>query len=212
MEIHLRDRSLEMVKAWEMAFKGAKNVYLTHGNIFDDGTHMNSEAIVSPANSFGFMDGGIDGVYSTFFGWKMSERLRSQIRLHHDGELLVGNYEVVEIFQDKSDASIPYLISVPTMRTPQNVSHTVNAYLAFRAALRAAKKFNFHSILSPGMATAIGQMPFEQAAIQMRQAYNEITSGEKPIFDTLTQAHIRHHMMLNPNTWRAHQFPSESSL
>lgn len=26
---------------------------------------------VSPANSFGFMDGGIDMVYSRHFGWQM---------------------------------------------------------------------------------------------------------------------------------------------
>ena len=30
-----------------------------------------ADAIVSPANSFGFMDGGIDMVYSKRFGWQM---------------------------------------------------------------------------------------------------------------------------------------------
>ncbi len=34
---------------------------------------------------------------------------------------------------------IRYLISAPTMRIPTNVSKTVNAYLAFRAILRAGK-------------------------------------------------------------------------
>lgn len=32
---------------------------------------------------------------------------------------------------------IKYLISAPTMRVPEDVSDTVNAYLAFRAVLRA---------------------------------------------------------------------------
>lgn len=32
---------------------------------------------------------------------------------------------------------IRYLISAPTMRIPTNVSKTANAYLAFRAVLRA---------------------------------------------------------------------------
>lgn len=35
---------------------------------------------------------------------------------------------------------IRYLISAPTMRIPTNVNKTVNAYLAFRAILRAGKE------------------------------------------------------------------------
>ena len=34
---------------------------------------------------------------------------------------------------------IRYLVSAPTMRIPTNVDKTVNAYLAFRAVLRAGK-------------------------------------------------------------------------
>ena len=40
----------------------------------------------------------------------------------------------------KSDGKqIKYLISAPTMRVPMDVSKTVNAYLAFRACLRAGE-------------------------------------------------------------------------
>jgi len=35
------------------------------GSILD----IECDAVVSPANSFGFMDGGIDLIYSQFFGW-----------------------------------------------------------------------------------------------------------------------------------------------
>lgn len=34
---------------------------------------------------------------------------------------------------------IRYLISAPTMRVPEDVSDTVNAYLAFRAVLRCGR-------------------------------------------------------------------------
>jgi hypothetical protein len=33
-----------------------------------------ADAILSPANSFGFMDGGIDLLYSNFFGWELQDR------------------------------------------------------------------------------------------------------------------------------------------
>ena len=36
---------------------------------------------------------------------------------------------------------IAYLVSAPTMRIPSNVSKTVNAYLAFRAILRAGTMY-----------------------------------------------------------------------
>lgn len=36
-------------------------------------------------------------------------------------------------------APIKYLVSAPTMRVPQSVENTVNAYLAFRAVVLAGK-------------------------------------------------------------------------
>src|SRR5690348_11540617 len=53
------------------------------------------EAVVSPANSFGFMDGGIDHLYSRHFGWHVQRRLQEAIRGRHHGELLVGQAEIV---------------------------------------------------------------------------------------------------------------------
>ena len=40
---------------------------------------------------------------------------------------------------DNGGVPIPYLISAPTMRVPEDVSDTVNAYLAFRAVLRCGE-------------------------------------------------------------------------
>jgi O-acetyl-ADP-ribose deacetylase (regulator of RNase III) len=96
------------------------------------------DAIVSPANSFGFIDGGIDLAYSLRFGWSVQERLRQRLRPEHDGELPVGQAIIVPT----DHADIPFVISAPTMRIPMDVSTTVNAYLAFRAAIRAAREHN----------------------------------------------------------------------
>jgi hypothetical protein len=57
------------------------------------------------------------------------------------------------------------MVSAPTMRIPMNVSTTVNAYPAFRAAIRAVKQHHgagnkpIRSVLCPGLCTAIGMMP-----------------------------------------------------
>ncbi|XP_065907689.1 uncharacterized protein aq_987-like [Dysidea avara] len=195
--INLRDISDDMVKAWQGAFKGEKykNVKISEGDIFKGGPE--ADAIVSPANSFGFMDGGIDLAYSLHFGWQMQERLQEYLRKHYDGELPMGCAVIIPAYSDQLDLStlsldndvnggkpIKYLVSAPTMRVPLDVSDTVNAYLAFRCILREVLAHNataaerkvppINSILCPGLGTAVGCMPHEKAAMQMRIAYDAI--------------------------------------
>jgi O-acetyl-ADP-ribose deacetylase (regulator of RNase III) len=126
------------------------------------------------------MDGGIDLVYSRRFGWHVQERLQKLLRDEYGGQLPVGMAVIVET----GDTEIPYLISAPTMHAPNNVSHTLNAYLAFRAALRAVVQKNdqqpntIQSIICPGLATATGQMPPEICAKQMHAAYMHVLGGQ----------------------------------
>jgi O-acetyl-ADP-ribose deacetylase (regulator of RNase III) len=109
VKFFLRDRNSELADAWTRYFKGIEDVEVSCGDIFD----LQADAVVSPANSFGFMDGGIDLVYSHYFGWELQERLRELLRKEHDGELPVGQAVIVETYHDR----IPYLISAPTTRT-----------------------------------------------------------------------------------------------
>lgn len=173
VKIFLRDIDVKVVDAWRVAFKGNQDaVSISCGDIFD----IEADAIVSPANSFGFMNGGIDLAYTRRFGDGLSENLRKLINDKHYGELPVGCAEVVPT----ADVKIKYLISAPTMRLPEDVSKTINAYLAFRAALIAVCKFNesrddkIKSILCPGLATLTGRMSPTDSAVQMREAYASI--------------------------------------
>lgn len=167
MKISLRDTNAEMVKRWKTAFSGIEGVSVSHGEIFD---HPNVDAIVSPANSFGFMDGGIDYWYTMKFGIALQERLQKFLKEAYDGELPVGQATVVATGRRE----LPYLICAPTMRVPGDVSETVNAYLAFRAALLAAKSYGLDSILCPGLCTGEGGMMPTVSANQMRHAYDRI--------------------------------------
>jgi O-acetyl-ADP-ribose deacetylase (regulator of RNase III) len=173
----LRDKNGAVVQAWRRYFEGTPNIEISQGDIFD----LEAYAIVSPANSFGYMDGGIDLVYLQRFGWDLQDRLQSHLQEHHDGELPVGQATIVETF----DPAMPYMVSAPTMRVPMNVAETVNAYLAFRAAIRAVKQHNecsesqILSILCPGLGTAIGRMPAGQAAKQMAAAYRACVLGQR---------------------------------
>lgn len=207
MKIFLRDRNPELVRAWQQVFADHKNIVASCGDIFNEGEHLDVDGIVSPANSFGYMDGGIDFVYSEYFGWGIGDNLRAKIWTEFDGELLVGQAAVIDMRDTmpnhKDQAArvkrTPYLISAPTMRVPMKVGTTVNAFLAFRAALRAAKAHKIESILCPGLGTAIGAMAPGVCAVQMLEAYKQFVQPK--FHDVLGNAHALHYSMLNADTY-----------
>ena len=123
-----------------------------------------ADAVVSPANSFGFMDGGVDWAYLEFFGVELQRRLQMVIRLQKFQELLVGSAVAVPTYHK----SIPYLIAAPTMRVPMIITDPADIMLATRAAVRVADDFRFGHIVMPGMGTGCGQVLPGVAARAMR--------------------------------------------
>ena len=193
VKLYLRDRSPDVVAAWRAHFAGVRDVEISEGDIFA-GDAPTADAIVSPANSFGYMDGGIDGVYSQRFGSEMCQRLCTLIRAAWDGELPVGCAAIVET----GDRAIPYLVSAPTMRVPMDVSETVNAYLAFRAALIAVREANrrkpgmIQSVLCPGLCTFSGHMSADKSARQMRFAHRLIAEDQTSLVDQAGKILLTH--------------------
>lgn len=143
-------------------FQDSEDVFISCGDIF--GIDGSFDGIISPANSHSRMDGGIDYHYSRFFGWDLQDRLQREISIKYSGLLPVGdNCIAIETFNQK----ISYLLSCPTMVIPQDVSDTKNAYKAFLAGLKEAKKLHLKSILCPGLGTLTGRIPFDECAKQM---------------------------------------------
>jgi O-acetyl-ADP-ribose deacetylase (regulator of RNase III) len=191
MRILLVYRDKELGEAFKNEFKDQTDVAIVEGDI----TNLHCDAIVSPANSFGFMDGGLDLALSEKFGWDIQDRLQERIRSLSMGELLIGQALVIEI----SSGDVRYLISAPTMRVPTdfNIDVSVNAYLAMKAILVAAsEKQDIKSIAVPGLCTGVGKMPYDIAARQMFMAYNEIILGDKPVFQDFGDAQ-KHHWEIN---------------
>lgn len=198
---HLRDRNDGMVAAWRDWFAQCPEVEISLGEIF---AGPKADAIVSPANSFGYMDGGIDLVYAEHFGWDIQKRLQKLIADEHDGELPVGQAAIVET----NHADFPFMVSAPTMRVPMYVADTVNAYLAFRAAIRAVKEHNrtsprpIRSVLCPGLGTAVGKMEHWKSAKQMLLAYLVAAKGRKDVFDRASKVLYNHAALLSDEPFR----------
>ncbi len=204
MKIYLTARSndLELANAWSVYCVGLDpDVVKVHtGSILD----LEVDAVISPANSFGFMDGGIDQVYTDHFGEGLQERLRYKILFERMGELLVGEAETIETFNKQ----IPFLISAPTMRVPMILGPTsINPYLAARAALREARAYEFNSIAFPGLGTGVGQVPASICAHQVRTAINEvIINNDAPRVPTSWHTAQRDHQALCLQTPRDLQY------
>lgn len=181
MHIHLCDNFLPVVDAWHAYFDGLPDFTIT----CDDILTLEADALVSPTNSFGRMDGGLDQLIIEFLGEDVEADVQQMIAERHDGELPVGLADIVIT----PNPQFPILVVAPTMRVPQNVVRTVNAYLAFRAALRAVRDFNsqhgdiIQTLLVPGLCTANGFMPPLRTARQMRAAYDAVLRGLPPNLD-----------------------------
>lgn len=181
-----------LLAAWTEFFKQEEAVTIIEKDI----TLVSCDAIVSPANSFGFMDGGLDYALSDRFGWDLEKGLQQRIKDLPEGELLVGQSLLIET----GDAKVPFLISAPTMRIPTNfnIDTSVNAYLAMKAVLiRAKQDERISSVAIPGLCTGVGRMHPMIAARQMFQAYKEIILGEKMDFATFGEAQ-KYHWNINP--------------
>lgn len=177
VKFHLKALSYELVVEWRKAFEDCPSVHASQGTILEE----SADAIVSPANSFAYMDGGLDLIYSQHFGWHVEGQLREIILADYDGELPVGQAVICEMGRDDPPL---FMVSAPTMRVPMRVDQTVNAYLAFRGILRAVKQHNeispaipITSVLCPGLGTGEGRMPFDRCARQMRYAYEVVALG-----------------------------------
>jgi O-acetyl-ADP-ribose deacetylase (regulator of RNase III) len=173
--VSLCDTNGHMARALAAAFAEADQVEVVEGNLLD----LSCDALVSPANSFGDMGGGIDKRIDDFHGGAAQRVVMAAIAARFFGELPVGMAIVVEL----ASRRFPFLVAAPTMRIPGNVAGTINAYLAMRAALVAILQHNassakgIRSLGVPGLCTGVGGMATEEAATQMRAAYDNVVGG-----------------------------------
>nr|WP_299491690.1 macro domain-containing protein [Acaryochloris sp. IP29b_bin.137] len=133
----------------------------------------NYDCMVSAGNSFGLMDGGVDGAITRYFGLDLMDRVQAHIIRQFRGEQPVGTSLIIDTHHPQH----PFLAHTPTMRVPMSIATTDNVYQAMWAMLLAIWHHNqshaqqIRSVACPGLGTATGQVPFERAAKQMALAY-----------------------------------------
>ncbi len=166
----------DLAAAWQEVADSRSGVDVHPGSVLD----VPADAAVSPANSHGWMRGGVDEHYArTFPG--IEEQVRSAVLAYHGGELPIGEALLVP-----TGSPTPiWLISAPTVRDPAErlPEDTVHPYLAARAVFRLWAQGALEdgepvrnvvrSIAMPGLGTGVAGLDPRSCARQVAAAWDE---------------------------------------
>jgi len=180
----LVDLQKPLVDEWKKSFQNFTEVEIVHGNF----EKVEFDCIVSASNSFGLMDGGVDGAITDYFGLQMMERMQQAVIDQYGGEQPVGTSMIIQGTAPNSKEKDQWVAHTPTMRIPMDIAGTTNVYYAMKAMLYAVRDYNRYrgegrikTVACPGLGTMAGRVPLSEAAIQMAWAYQHFKSPIKKI-------------------------------
>ncbi len=162
-----------VVNAMAKYFAKETNCEFLLGDILDFG----GGTLISPANSIGNMDGGIDKIYSDAFP-DVEDRLIKYIRENHGGKLDIGEAQIVQT----QNNIFPYIIFSPTIERPGDIATRKNIFLASRAIFSEVIKYNskvqspqnIDRLLIPGLGTYYGGLDPESSAFETYRGFKSI--------------------------------------
>ncbi len=122
-----------------------------------DITKVKADAIVNPANSYGWMGGGSAGAIKKNGGEEIEKEVVDKAPLE------VGKAVAT------TAGKLPHkaVIHAPTMTSPTEKAQDYNVAMSVRGALLLADDQKFETIAMPGMGTGIGNFPKTKAAQTM---------------------------------------------
>ncbi len=183
-----------MKKAWDHYFHEEDKVRVECNDFerFIDSFDENT-AIVSPANSYGFMDGGYDAAITAYFGSELEELVQQRIFADFLGEQPPGTGLLIDIPNCRNMK----LIHIPTMKLPEPILDSRIIYHCMRTALIISiTDRGISNVVIPAFGALTGEVPATIVAKQMYAAYLQIKAQvENPHIETWNTA-IRHNMQI----------------
>ena len=136
-----------------------------------DITQIDCDAIVNPANSFGYMGGGVAGAIKRIGGIEIENEAIGK------APIPVGT----AVFTIAGSLPCSFVIHAPTMEQPAMRIGVDNVRDATRAALELGVELNLKTIAIPGMGTGVGGVPTDDAA----EAIVSIAKGLEDNFEKI---------------------------
>jgi O-acetyl-ADP-ribose deacetylase (regulator of RNase III) len=171
VKVVLVDINPKMIRAFRETFEENPEVEIVQGSMLE----QKVSAWVSPTNSYGSMDGGLDAVIKNHLGPKIEQALKQEISKRYGGTLPVGHATCIPTGR----ATPKFLVSTPTMtKSSEDISDSLNVVLACAAAFQAvhmqnaAQPGSIESIALPGLGANTGRVPVEICADLMWTAYH----------------------------------------
>ena len=168
MKVILLDNKEVMCREWKKYFKDISDVVIVN-EYLESFDLKDVDCLVSPANSYGLMDGGYDFALTRIFGKELSKSIQDYIIHNLYGEQPVASAIIVDIPNTNKK-----LIHTPTMRVPSPIKDPEIIYTAMRATLICALKNNINTIIIPAFGGSTGMVPFPIIAKEMYKAYIQI--------------------------------------
>lgn len=165
MKIYLLDQNRKMCEAWSRRFIGLDNVEIVNDTFSEFMLgHPTIEGIVSPANSFGIMDGGYDKAIIDCLGRPAQYNVFCMLNIKYN------NYQPVGTCM-----AVPYdmytILHTPTMRYPEKIKDDRVVYNCMYSCLNEAKKSKLNSVVIPAFGACTGMLDFDVVAQHMYNAY-----------------------------------------
>lgn len=169
MHLNLLDNKTVITNTWSLYFQNEPNVEV----VCDDFGHFmdtrDVDCVVSPANSYGLMDGGYDLAISRWFGNNLMEKAKSYILDHFKGEQPIGSSFIIDT--EKNGIK---LIHTPTMRVPSVIKDPMVIYTCMRTCLMTAWDNNIQNIVIPAFGGGCGCVPPQTICRMMYEAYTQV--------------------------------------
>ena len=136
-----------------------------------DITELECDAIVNPANSLGYMGGGVAGAIKRKGGAEIEKEAVGKAPIEVGKAVATGAGKL----------RCKYVIHAPTMERPAMKIDAGNVKKATRAALELAKEMGIKRIAIPGMGTGVGGVSYGEAAKAMVEVIKEFAKDFEEI-------------------------------
>lgn len=203
LKITLLDFKAEMCNAWREEIKlyadyqGESyfpNVEIVNDNIIDWLENNNNHllGIVSPANSFGLMDGGYDGAirqyFSEWYDFDIIPLVQEHLKEKFWGEQPVGSSTLIQL-----PVVGTYILHTPSMIAPSIIEDPRVIYHCTRSCILEALRTECTHIVIPAFGGCCGKVPFKTIASYMMAAIDTFTHYQR----TLSWREVYHDHILS---------------
>lgn len=169
MKIYLLDNNEIITNAWAQYFSGVRDVEIVKNDINAFLTNHQVDAIATPANSKGIMEGDYDKALLQIFGEELAQTVRGFIEKKFGGVQPVSSVVLIDIPDSKTK-----LIHCPIVAKSGAIIDAKMVNDCMASIMNISRASDFESVVIPGLGGKKGNVNPNDIAREMYDAYRRI--------------------------------------